>query len=62
MDATAEPRLLLRVDEAGLDGAFKRQAARWTPRELRHSSVSLLSSSGLPIEDISHWSGSAIPA
>ena len=36
---------------AGLD------AAQWTPRELRHSFVSLLSSSGLPIEDISHLVG-----
>ena len=35
-------------------------ATDWTPRELRHSFVSLLSSSGVPIEDISrlggHWS------
>jgi integrase len=38
---------------AGLD------AAQWTPRELRHSFVSLLSSSGLPIEDISHLVGHA---
>ena len=29
------------------------------PRELRHSFVSLLSSSGLPIEDISHLVGHA---
>ena len=29
----------------------------WTPRELRHSFVSLLSSSGVPIEDISHLVG-----
>lgn len=38
---------------AGLD------AALWTPRELRHSFVSLLSSSGLHIEDISHLVGHA---
>ena len=31
----------------------------WTPRELRHSFVSLLSSSGVPIEDISHLVGHA---
>ena len=29
----------------------------WTPRELRHSFVSLLSSSGMPIEDIAHLVG-----
>ena len=31
----------------------------WTPRELRHSFVSLLSSSGMAIEDISHLIGHA---
>ena len=39
------------VAAAGLD------PKEWTPRELRHSFVSLLSSSGLPIEDISHLVG-----
>ena len=39
--------------EAGLD------AETWTPRELRHSFVSLLSSTGLAIEDISHLVGHA---
>ncbi len=46
--------------------AFKRVAAAagmdpmsWTPRELRHSFVSLLSSSGLPIKDIAHLVGHA---
>jgi integrase len=34
-------------------------AKDWTPRELRHSFVSLLSSSGMPIEDISHLVGHA---
>ena len=38
---------------AGLD------ASEWTPRELRHSFVSLLSSSGVPIEDIAHLVGHA---
>jgi integrase len=38
---------------AGLD------AAAWTPRELRHSFVSLLSGAGLSIEDISHLVGHA---
>jgi integrase len=32
-------------------------ADEWTPRELRHSFVSLLSSSGVPIEDISRLVG-----
>ena len=31
----------------------------WTPRELRNSFVSLLSSSGMPIEDIAHLVGHA---
>jgi integrase len=31
----------------------------WTPRELRHGFVSLLSSSGMSIEDISHLVGHA---
>lgn len=39
------------VAAAGLD------AKAWTPRELRHSFVSLLSSAGMPIEDISHLVG-----
>ncbi|WBQ03234.1 tyrosine-type recombinase/integrase [Kribbella sp. CA-293567] len=41
------------VQAAGLDPAM------WTPRELRHSFVSLLSSSGVPIEDISRLVGHA---
>lgn len=41
------------VGHAGLD------AAGWTPRELRHSFVSLLSSAGVAIEDISHLIGHA---
>ncbi len=41
------------ASRAGLD------AAEWTPRELRHSFVSLLSSSGVAIEDISHLVGHA---
>ena len=39
------------VAAAGLDSRI------WTPRELRHSFVSLLSSSGVPIEHISHLVG-----
>jgi integrase len=32
-------------------------AAAWTPRELRHSFVSLLSDSGVPLEEISRLVG-----
>ncbi len=39
------------ITAAGLD------AAQWTPRELRHSFVSLLSASGVRIEDISRLVG-----
>ena len=41
------------VHDAGLD------ETAWTPRELRHSFVSLLSSSGVPIEDIARLVGHA---
>lgn len=39
------------VDDAGLVGV------EWTPREMRHSFVSLLSDSGMPIEQISRLVG-----
>jgi integrase len=39
------------VAKAGLD------PAAWTPRELRHSFVSLLSSNGVSIEEIAHLCG-----
>ncbi len=42
-----------RARAAGLD------SETWTPRGLRHSFVSLLSSSGMPIEDIAHLVGHA---
>jgi integrase len=35
------------------------ESETWTPRELRHSFVSLLSNSGMPIEDIAHFVGHA---
>jgi integrase len=41
------------IKAAGLD------ATAWTPRELRHSFVSLLSASGVDIETISHLVGHA---
>ncbi|WP_405620050.1 tyrosine recombinase XerC [Streptomyces sp. NBC_01508] len=53
------------LDAANVRRAFRRvladvdgiDAADWTPRELRHSFVSLLSDSGVPIEDISRLVG-----
>jgi Phage integrase family len=54
------------LDAANVRRAFRRvaaaaglDAAAWTPRELRHSFVSLLSSTGQSIEDISHLVGHA---
>jgi site-specific recombinase XerD len=54
LDAANVRRAFRRVAEvAGLD------AEAWTPRELRHSLVALLSSTGLAIEDSSHLVGHA---
>ncbi len=54
LDAANVRRALCRVvTAAGLD------PTEWTPRELRHSFGSLLSSSGMPIEDIAHLVGHA---
>ena len=54
LDAANVRRSFRRVTAAaGLD------AQAWTPRELRHSLVSLLSSTGMSIEDISHLVGHA---
>ena len=54
------------LDAANVRRAFRTvvaaaglEATDWTPRELRHSFVSLLSSSGVPIEDIAHLVGHA---
>jgi hypothetical protein len=54
------------LDSANVRRAFRRVVAAagmdpksWTSRELRHSFVSLLSSSGIPIEDIAHLVGHA---
>jgi integrase len=61
---TTQPRHPL--DAANVRRAFRQiaehaglHAAEWTPRELRHSFVSLLSSAGIPIEDIAHLVGHA---
>lgn len=52
LDAANVRREFRRVAQAaGLD------ATKWTPRELRHSFVSLLSDSGMPIEQISRLMG-----
>ena len=40
-----------------LRGAAGLDAMAWTPRELRHSFVSLLSDSGVPLEEISRLVG-----
>lgn len=54
LDAANVRRMFRKVvADAGLD------PSAWTPRELRHSFVSLLSSSGMPIEDIAHLVGHA---
>lgn len=52
------------LDAANVRRAFRRvveraglEAKEWTPRELRHSFVSLLSDSGVPIEQISRLMG-----
>jgi site-specific recombinase XerD len=54
------------LDAANVRRSFRRVAATagldaqaWMPRELRHSFVSLLSSTGMSIEDISHLVGHA---
>ncbi len=52
LDAANVRRRFRRIaTTAGLD------AARWTPRELRHSFVSLLSDDGVPLEQISRLVG-----
>lgn len=53
LDAT-NVRRAFRVALKGADGI---DAAEWTPRELRHSFVSLLSDSGVPLEEISRLVG-----
>ncbi|MFD7791070.1 tyrosine recombinase XerC [Streptomyces sp. NPDC059759] len=46
-----------RAFRAALKGAEGLNADEWTPRELRHSFVSLLSDSGVPLEEISRLVG-----
>jgi integrase len=54
------------LDAANVRRAFRRvvgaaglAAAEWSPRELRHSFVSLMSTSAMAIEDIAHLVGHA---
>ena len=54
------------LDAANVRRAFRQVAEHagfhaevWTPREMRHSFVSLLSSAGIPIEDIAYLVGHA---
>jgi len=52
MDAANIRRALRTVaQKAGLD------STQWTPRELRHSFVSLMSDAGVPLEDIARLVG-----
>ena len=51
------PHLTRRTSTTGSSGRRGRRLGRaaWTPRQLRHSFVSLLSNTGISIEDISHF-------
>ena len=66
LDLVFSTSLGSRLDAANVRRAFRRvaeaaglDAEAWTPRELRHSFVSLLASTGLAIEDISDLVGHA---
>ncbi len=52
-----DPSHVRRAFRAALSKAEGVDAAEWTPRELRHSFVSLLSDSGVPLEEISRLVG-----
>ena len=52
-----DPADVRRAFRNAIDGAPGLIAGEWTPRELRHSFVSLLSDSGMPIEEISRLVG-----
>ena len=56
-DASTLPRFrlpapLAAIKQAGIPGT-------WTPRELRHTFVSLMSDSGVPVEEIARLAGHA---
>jgi integrase len=50
-------KLRTRVQGPSQPGPAGPQPREWTPRELRHSFVSLLSDAGVPIEQISRLVG-----
>ena len=52
-----DPSHVRREFRSAIAGAVGVDAAEWTPRELRHSFVSLLSDHGMPLEDISRLVG-----
>src|SRR6266550_3727860 len=62
-DREIAPDACLALDAANVRREFKAicKAAKigggWTPRELRHSFVSLMSSSGVPVEEIARLAG-----
>jgi site-specific recombinase XerD len=65
-DLVSATRYGTELDAANVRRAFRTEttaagleASEWTPRELRRSFVSLLSSSGVLIEDIAHLVGHA---
>jgi integrase len=52
-----DPSHVRRDFRRAIHGAAGLNASEWTPRELRHSFVSLLSDNGIPLEDISRLVG-----
>ena len=52
-----DPAHVRRDVRTAIAGAQGVDPAEWTPRELRHSFVSLLSDSGVPLEEISRLVG-----
>ena len=52
-----DPSYVRRDFRAAIAGAVGVDAQDWTPRELRHSFVSLLSDNGVPLEEISRLVG-----
>ncbi|HEX6403147.1 MAG TPA: tyrosine-type recombinase/integrase [Pseudonocardiaceae bacterium] len=54
---TLDPSHVRREFRRAIRGTPGVNPAEWTPRELRHSFVSLLSDSGVPLEEISRLVG-----
>ena len=57
MGKELDPSHVRRAFRSAIAKAEGVTAADWTPRELRHSFVSLLSDSGVPLEEISRLVG-----